>query len=26
LEKTFESAAACSVDTYLLFKPTVEMS
>ena len=26
LERTFESAAACSVDTYLLFKPTVEMS
>lgn len=26
LEKTFEGAAACSLDTYLLFKPTVEMS
>jgi len=26
VEKTFESAAACGVNTYLLFKPTVEMS
>ena len=26
LEKTFESAAACGVKTYLFFKPTVEMS
>lgn len=26
LEKTFESAAACGINTYLLFKPTVEMS
>jgi len=26
LERTFESAAACGVNAYLLFKPTVEMS
>ncbi len=26
LERTFESAAACGKNTYLLFKPTVEMS